>query len=171
MDTKTLHVEDTTALPDHPDRVHEMIVDGRRTAFTFKPGEKKPMPIDLALRFNQSGFIVSDPDTGDVYEPAPAQPAGAAALVLKANEVVARLDELTAEALLIRAKVMPGGEALNRSSGKERLMAFVAEYNARQIPKGDGKEGNDDTDREGMAGGGTTPMPQKALNKLFADVE
>lgn len=172
IDLPQLDVEDTTALVDQPDRIHEMMVDSKRTSFTFKAGEKKRLPFDVAIRFNLPGFIVTDPRTGNRYEPPPAAPEGGAALLLKPNEVVARLDELTLDALLVRVKVLPGGEKLTRTHGKDALAAFIANYNTqRNSPVINPSKGVDPVDRIDGAGTKTVAgsLSPAQLNKMFGD--
>lgn len=174
VDLPQLDVEDTTALVDQPDRVHEMMVDGKRTAFTFKSGEKKRLPFDVAIRFNLPGFIVTDPRTGSRYEPPPEAPESGAVQQLKPGEVVARLDELTIDALLIRVKVLPGGDKFSRTHGKEALAAFIANHNTKKlVPQTNPNRAPDAIDR--IDGAGTKhiagALDAKQLNKMFGDVE
>lgn len=166
---KYLTVTDTTCTPEYPKRTHDFMYQGRRAQVTFElaKGACLNLPIDIALKFlKDEAFEVVDPDTGSKYDPTPKQPdAAGASFELGPDEVVAKLDELTREALFIRAKQLPGSDDLKPNSPKEKLVAFMAASSLRKKqPKG--RDDIDAIQPGSTVGGALTP---DALAELLPD--
>jgi hypothetical protein len=161
---ETLLVLDTTATAAYPTRTHEHIVDGLPQQVTFKVGEKLALPVALALKFlKDPAFIVTDPATGMRYDPTPKEPQGNS-LELAPNEIIARIDELSTDALVIRAKQIDGGENFKKQDGREKLIAFLADKTkanrvreaARAVPTP-------------VPGSGVIEMSEEELEGMFPD--
>jgi hypothetical protein len=166
-ETETLYVMDTTATPAYPTRTHEHLIDGVPTQFTFAVGQKLPLSIDKALKFlKDPAFIVTDAD-GKRYDPTPKEPTGAAAVELAPNELIARIDELSTDALVIRAKQINGGEGFKKQDGREKIIAFLIEKTAatraneaaRAVPTQAPGSGNIETE----------DMGEDEVGKMFED--
>lgn len=114
-------VIDTSATNEAPTRVHDIFYNGKTERITFKAGEPTELPQGLAMKFNQDGFIVID-ENGETYKP-PVAKSEVVTKHLNDGEVVARLDELTIEALMARAALLPGGEKVKKS--KKELVEFL----------------------------------------------
>lgn len=122
----TCKVRDLLAL-DQP-RTHELPgEDGRLVSYTFKPREHLPMPMAQAMMLvANDGFEVLDPAGKRLQVRTPGGQGGASkGIVLRPDEVVARLDELTLDALLQRATRLPGGDELKKNDGKDKVIAFM----------------------------------------------
>jgi hypothetical protein len=121
--------------PDHSQRVHLQMIDGRLMQFVFKYGEPLGMPFEHAMKFlrHSDGFLVQERlDDGHLrtYEPPPPDldphnPQGNR-ITLGDSQVIAELDELTHEALKVRAAMEAGGEK-TKAFSKERLIAFLVQ--------------------------------------------
>lgn len=134
-------VLDTTAQPDQyvnnivvpGARVHDQMVDGRRRSFKFEQGKPVEMPAAIAMKFlRDPAFIRTDAKGVEVdYLRTPKQPDELGAgerMVLKDNETIARIDELSGPALLQRAVALPGGEKFGLSETKPdraEMIAFI----------------------------------------------
>lgn len=126
-----IFVLDTTAQPG-VDRTHEMLIEGRLVPFTFKYATPLKLPFAIAMKFVNIAEFVSTDENGvpTPFKRTPVQPEQLQAgqrFRLADDETVARYDELTIEALLIRAAIMPGGEAIKRNSGKQAIIDFLQE--------------------------------------------
>lgn len=126
----TMLVLDTTA-KDGP-RVHEQIVNDSIQQFTFMPGKGLPLSTAIAVKFlKHDGFKRVDAE-GNLLEwrRAPKQPdelgAGEAIKVGDA-ETIARVDELSKQALLQRALEMPGGEKFTAASDRTDMVDFIVQ--------------------------------------------
>lgn len=165
-----LEVTDTTCTPQFPSRTHHITYQGRPAQVTFEYGKALRLPFDAALKFlKEPAFIVIDPNTGEKFDPTPKAPEGvsSAALELAADEVIAKLDELTQEALFLRAKQLDGSDHLKKGTPKTELIAFLA---AKRINEDKAaKRSKDDIDAipAGASVGGA--MPEDALSKLIPD--
>lgn len=115
-------------------RTHEVWVtrrrgDGRRervpVGFTMHPGEPLKIPKEAAIQFAKiPEFTVRTP-SGAKIKP-PSEKAGSDGKVkLLPGQVVANVDELTDDALLKRARLLPGGERLPRTPKRADLVDFV----------------------------------------------
>ena len=151
---ETLQVVDSTAGANSPAREHEIQVgDGRRVVYSFKHQSPVRMPFDHAMRFRpMDSFIVLD-DEGERYEPNPVTPPDAE-IELAEDEVVARYEELTAEALFARAKELPGSDDLKRNSQKTEIIAFLVESSRSALVA-------EDEAGDGEGEGSETMMPEE----------
>lgn len=124
-------VYDLNAKAGGPGRIHEIITEMRGDEvistksyelFSDRPCE---MPEEHALKFlRDKAFVVMD-NRGKRVEPVEIKDITSAKMRLEDNEVIAKLEELTREALLKRAKVMPGSEDVKASDTKETLVSFL----------------------------------------------
>jgi hypothetical protein len=123
---ETLTVLDTTAVSGP--RRHTIIVDGAEVTHEFQPGKPLAMPYAHAMKFlGIPAFQVADDQGSRVTPPAdPKKSETTEGVHLADDEVVARLDELTMEALLLRANMAPGGEKLKKNDGRATVQAFLA---------------------------------------------
>lgn len=116
------HVTDVSAVAGKP-RTHDLLYNGVVESVHFAYGQPTVLPFEKALKFQKEGFIVQDPD-GRVLSVATTAE-GALAGQLQPNETIARLDELTRPALLLRAMSKPGGEMFTRETHRETLVMFL----------------------------------------------
>jgi len=125
----TLFVLDTNARPPCPVRVHEIpLENGGVKPYTFRQFKWVEMPHAHAVKFlRDEAFVVADkPDNeGTRLKPIVDRPSDEPSPSLAPNEVIARYDELTVGALLIRAQMKPGGEGFTRITKKKDLEKFL----------------------------------------------
>ncbi len=177
-----LFVEDPTARINDEPRKHEMLEDdpasGQRriVPYIFKAGEKLQLPTHTAMRFAKAGMIVTD-QNGQLYKP-PSQVSDDAMRHLAPGECIARYDELKQEALLMRCKLIVGGEKFNKASRIADLIAFLTESDAKKAAelRARSAENDDGTeDISALSGDGTATvggaLSQAALAKIFGAVE
>lgn len=148
-------VIDTTAVPtsDNPDgvRTHTVEVNGMDKRFVFKPDEPKELPKFVAAKFlKHEGFIRVDEEGNQMpWEDVPKQPDELAAgekFRLEANQTIARLDELTNEALAHRAALLPRGDVmLNQATRREEVVNFILDAEKKRRVENTRPE-NDDPD-------------------------
>jgi hypothetical protein len=127
--SETLFVQDTTCKPGET-RQHIQLVDGIETPFDFSHGKKTEIETSIAMKFLKTKeFVVTDHE-GKRVEQTPEQPDEHARkpFVLRDNQVVAELSELTDEALWKRASQLIGGEKLPRDAGRGRFVAFLENH-------------------------------------------
>jgi hypothetical protein len=108
-------------------RTHDLVdADGVKAAYAFPPGAWVDVPLTIATRWlvGNSGFEVKGPD-GQVLKlvAQPQEAAGGRGLVLRPDQVVASLDELTIDALMSR--VQARGGKLTKADGKQKMVAFL----------------------------------------------
>ena len=128
--TDKLKVTDTTAQPDQPARIHEVVVGERIFSYPFKYHEPIEMPFAHAMKFVPiPSFIVED-EKGERVIAAPKTPDrhSTERLVLQADEVVAKVEELTIDALLKRVLPLRGGEKFKKQDGKAAIAAFLVAH-------------------------------------------
>ena len=118
-------VKDLNALTDA--RRHDLIEpDGSVKAYEFMPGRYTAVPLTVATRYlvGNSGFEVKGPD-GQILKlvQQPQDAAGGRGLVLRPDQVIASLDELTQDALIARAAVLGG--KFTKASGKKAVVEFL----------------------------------------------
>lgn len=124
--TETMaQVRDLNAI-DAP-RTHDLTdQDGRVTAYTFHPRQHTAVPLTVATRWlvGNNGFEVLGPD-GQVLKlvQQPQDAAGGRGLVLRPDQVIASLDELTQDALIARAAAKGG--KFTKASGKKAVVEFL----------------------------------------------
>lgn len=153
----TLLVFDSSCTVGAPERTHSLQIDGAIQEFTFK--YPKPLELDrsIAMKFLKAeGFTVKDHD-GKVIDRVPDQPdplAPARPFILKEDQVVASLSELSTEALLTRCHMERDGEQFTASSPRGRLIGFLVtlrrERDAALKPKRKVRDDVDDDEVEGF---------------------
>jgi hypothetical protein len=111
MEAKFVKVIDTSATADCPLRNHDIRIGDEIQTITFQQGAPTRLPFEIGMKFMKDGFIVLD-DDGEGVVPAPATTDETIRLRIGADEVVAKYEELTVSALMIRAAALPGGEKL-----------------------------------------------------------
>lgn len=146
-DQEFLHVVDTTARPDFQRegvngaimtvsgaRRHEQLVDGAVKVFSFEHAVPTKLPFAIAMKFLKTeGFVLTDENGKPIeFERVPDQPnaANSAQFKLAGNQVVARYDELSQEALLIRAAQLPGGEVFKKNAKRAEIIDFLIKTRA-----------------------------------------
>lgn len=131
MTEQTLKVFDTSATSEFPVRVHDTVFNGLIEKVTFNYGNPTVLPVEKALKFNKDGFIIKGMD--DTLYEKPVQVDNVTQSRLAPGEVVAKLEELTTEALRLRAAVMPNGETVSKAK-KEELVEFLKGTTAVSAP-------------------------------------
>lgn len=116
-------VWDTSATHSVRQREHEIIFNGEIETIHFEYNKPTLMPFEKAIKFRQEGFIVKDPNGFQVV--GPNKQVDTITDKLAPDEVIARLDELTIESLIVRAVMRPGGEHYSKSSSKTDLIKFL----------------------------------------------
>lgn len=122
---KTVYVLDTSATGESPVRSHDVFYNGKIERVEFKFGQPTPMPFDLGCKFMLPGFIVKDGDGLDMS--APPVTVDAVKFQIGDDEIVAKYEELTQEALMLRALGRVGGEqfADNHTATRAELITFL----------------------------------------------
>lgn len=116
-------VWDSSATPQAKERIHEIIFEGEIIEVTFNYNKPTLLPFEKAIKFRQDGFIVKDPAGFQVE--GPNKKNDSVTDKLEKNEVIARLDELSLDALIVRAVMRPGGEKYSKSTSKKELIDFL----------------------------------------------
>ena len=106
---KMFRVIDSSTTHECPERIHDVIVDGQVTSVRFTLNVPTLLPEKTALKFMVDGFSVVDAESGAVV-PRPAFTDETVRNRIGEDEIVAKYEELTDEALQMRAVVLPGGE-------------------------------------------------------------
>jgi len=115
-------------------RTHEAWVtrkrgDGRRekvlTSFAMAPGTPLPVTKEVALQFAKLATFTVRTPSGARIKPADPKQSTDGKVKLGPGQVVADVDELTADALLKRARLLPGGNSLPASPKRSDLVDFV----------------------------------------------
>ena len=132
-----VEVLDTTAkmldgkTPEMCARPHTIIVNNQHYTHRFLPGMWLEMPIDHGMKFiRHPEFLVREagkeellPRPLDIQDMLrPIDPG-----MLPADQTVAQYSEMTADALLIRCKMAPGGEVISNKSGKAAMVDFLVQ--------------------------------------------
>jgi hypothetical protein len=126
-------VKDEGCSPQYPTREHELLVgrDGEIRVFVFNWAQDRgELKVDRAAAnkfLKHEGFTVRD-SKGHKIERVPDQPDPHLAkkpFVLQVGHVIAKMDELTTDALLTRVHQELGGDQYDVSSGRARLIAFL----------------------------------------------
>lgn len=123
--TAMAQVKDLNAVTDA--RRHDLMdADGKITAYDFMPGRYTEVPLALATRWlvGNIGFEVKGPD-GQILKlvAQPQDAAGGRGMVLRPDQVIASLDELTQDALIARAAAKGG--KFTKASGKKAVVEFL----------------------------------------------
>jgi hypothetical protein len=168
---ETLDVLDTTATQQYPERTHELRIGDEIKQYTFKTGQKLALPAAIAMRFlKEPSFIVTDQD-GKRITPPPVEPENP--LALGRGETIARFDELSADALMIRCKAEPGGDMFKRNTGRQPMIQFLTERaDAKRRDHERALASNargSDTGEDLLAGGNSQPLNRAELDKMFED--
>jgi hypothetical protein len=93
----------------------------------FEPNKPTRMPLDYGMKFLQNGWIVRGLD-GKVIKPPPSinRDANLNEVKLEADQVIAQLEELSAQALLKRCKILSGSQHLSLPKSKKAdLIGFL----------------------------------------------
>lgn len=117
-------VKDLNATTDA--RRHDLLdADGKIVSFDFMPNRYTAVPLTMATRFlvGNSGFEVLGPDGQVLRLMAQPQTGAGPGIVLRPDQVIASLDELTLDALVTRA-VAKGGK-FTKASGKKAVVEFL----------------------------------------------
>jgi hypothetical protein len=100
----------------------------RDSSYTFQDWQTATeVPIHHAMMFAQCpDFEVYDQDGKPLTMRNLEGVGGTGKLVLRPDETIARLDELSREALIDRAKRLPGGDKISRMKREDMLAALLA---------------------------------------------
>lgn len=121
---KLFRVTDSSATAEHPVRNHEVMVDGQVRQVEFKYGEPTVLSMDVAMKFKKDGFKIADFDGREVKPNAVTDET--VRIRIGDDEVVAKYEELSIDALQMRAVVLPGGERfLQGPVEKDAVIAFL----------------------------------------------
>lgn len=128
-------------------RTHEMVTASNRIVQYKFPDfvTAIPVPHSHAMRFSAiEGFEVYDKDQNQITTKTVTGTTGTAALTLRADEVIANLDELTAEALRLRVLKIPGNtpKTVPARTRREELVAILVKAGKPKFEEDDG-EGDD----------------------------
>lgn len=151
---KNLLVNDQSATGSHPVRIHELMIDGIIRSYKFEYGKKTELPYEIGIKFMKDGFDVYEPGS-DVPMRAPAVTDTTSNIRLAPDEVVARLDELTDDSLVLRVALKPGGEKLAVGEfDREKTIAFLKGAMEKQQGKASEEENLDleDMSSDGIVG-------------------
>lgn len=123
---KRMKVFDLTATEAGGPRTHEIVVDKRRVSYKFSVNAPIEMPESHARKFLPiESFAVCDMDEARIFPTVPLNKGVVDKIALADNECVARLEELTIDALVARANVLPGGERISKNYGKDEVITFL----------------------------------------------
>jgi hypothetical protein len=129
-----MYVMDQSATPNSGNRVHHLrIKGGVLKAFEFAAGVPLRMEFAFAMQFlKNEGFLQTD-SNGEVVEfkRAPKRPEDLEAgekLTLSETQTIAELDELVNSALIKRAAIIPGSEAVIRTGPREAIIEFMVTH-------------------------------------------
>ena len=120
--------------------------------YTFPPGQYIEIPLATGVQWlvPNDAFSVLHPKTKQEMRPVAAEdPTSAMGTVLQADQRIARLDELTAEALRDRAKSMPGYDQLGKNPNKETLVEFLILAETTEAGPYEGDLVDEDGDEDG----------------------
>ena len=157
-DQKTLFVKDSNAKPGtvreheiitHMDYVTDEITGGQvprildSRIYKLSRSEPVEMSESHAMQFlKDDAFIVTDAD-GKRLKTVSKKDVDVGNIVLEADEVVAKYDELTREALYARCKIIPGAEEIKAGSRKDAMVSFLIETEERRKSTGAGRGSED----------------------------
>lgn len=120
--------------------------------YIFEPGKATPVPMAVAVKYlvGNPGFQVHDAD-GNIIREVRSEEAtlpGSAPVALKADECIARYEELTANALRDRAEKIAGFDE-SGADKKEDIIAFlVAKAAGAEAPLPEGESDGTDVDED-----------------------
>ena len=116
-------VIDTSATVLAPHRQHDQVINGVIKHFDFYYDKQTFLPREIALKFLKEGFIVKSPEGSEVTMPGKDKELSTDKLAK--DEVIAKLDELSLEALIVRSIMLPGGEKFSKSTSRQDLIQFL----------------------------------------------
>lgn len=131
---RKLYVIDNTCGPEHDGstpknwRTHVVLVEGRERPIKFKYGEATEVDFAVGMKFlKHEAFEVRDPNSGAKLEAIPdiLKRSIGQGEELAADQIIARLDELTLPALLMRSAGLDGGEKYGTNSARDEIIAFL----------------------------------------------
>lgn len=128
QEAETVFVTDSTATPGYPTRTHEIIVNGNNVQYEFQHGKSCEMPYAHGMKFlGIESFEVKHRDGTRIPTlPNVAERAnGQQPPKLRPDEVIAKFDELSEEALIRRSNAIPGGERFTGQSDRDALIGFL----------------------------------------------
>ncbi len=125
-----LLVRDSSATAEAPKREHDVMVNGAIQRVTFEYGKPTPLPYEVAIKFMQDGFTVSNDAGEEMHRPAKTDET--VRIRINSDEIVANYSELTVNALIMRAALLPGGEKF--VAGKDKRDDIVAFLKAAAAP-------------------------------------
>ena len=137
-------------------RTHEPV---QGTTYELYAEKFTPMPQAHAVVFlGDESFDVRNSDNEDVASlPKPPDAHDLGEFRLNPGQVVANLQELSRDSLLVRAQRLPGGEQFKANAKIEDLIAFLLQEPEAQMAalrEDDGTEDMSDEDAAKMLGGG-----------------
>ena len=135
-----IYVLDTTCTPERitndgsrhyaGKRKHELVIKGKIHEFVFEYGVPLALPFETAAKFlRHEGFIRTDEDGTPLRwrnPPMQLEDMGPGqGRQWERDEVIARLDELTLEALRLRCAHLPGGEEVCAHHERDKMIQFI----------------------------------------------
>jgi hypothetical protein len=152
----TLLVYDSSCIQQFPTREHVLIVDGIERSFTFQFPKPLELPRAVAMKFLKSeGFRVTEMNGKEVAR-IPDQPDPLSAqrpFILKEDQVVAALNELTSDALATRANMEIGGEKFDSVSRRVDMIRFLTAKRQERDAALKPKRRNPDADSDNLMEG------------------
>lgn len=133
------------------------VVDTKSYDLNAEKGTK--MPLSHAMQFLHPGFRVIGAD-GKVIKPVEKRERIVVPVQLKADELLACIDELSDEALFKRAKILPMSEYIDLDTDRDKMIAFIVNHNERH-----------DSPQVGLHRdpGAAPEMAESAINQLMGD--
>lgn len=123
MSDKILQVYDSSATAENPKRIHDLMIEGLITPIAFEYGKPTELPYEIGIKFMKDGFRVCEQGAAVALKPPPVTDE-TIRYRIAADEVIAKLSELSDEALRLRVAIKPGGEKL-LSSDRGELLDFL----------------------------------------------
>ena len=131
-----VRVVDSSVTAEHPQRVHDVVVDGNIQRVVFNLGEEMLLPYAVGVKFMQEGFRVFEPGTNTEII-APPKTDETIRTRIGPDEVVAKYTELTDAALRMRAASLVDGERfISAKVDQAEIIAFL-KSNAVGTPEED----------------------------------
>ena len=144
---KSMLVKDSSCNEICQHRQHTITLNGEQTMVDFYFGKDTILPYEAAMKFAAlDGFEVIDPEGRTVSIPQAVEN-----VIINSDQTIAFYNELTLEALQIRAATKVGGEDFVNSEDRELLIYFIKGIVAvEEIDEGDV---TDDFDPNGIDAG------------------
>lgn len=126
MDEKMFIVRDSSATQEAGERCHVINFNGEFIEVKFRFGQDTVLPEAKAMKFLQPGFDVFEVGSGYSVTAPPSTPYGAPPS-LAPDEVIAKFEELSTEALRTRCAIRPSGESLlSDDVSRETMIEFLS---------------------------------------------